>query len=207
MGVAMIGGTPLTLAVNSSLPANTIQELIAYARANPGKLNFGSSGNGGVVHLASELFKLKTKIDMVHVPFSGGGPQMNALLAGNIHIMLSPTSTLVPHVKSGRIRMLGVGSATRVPGLDVPTIEESGVPGYQAGFWLAIFAPAGTPRPIIEKLNAQINAALREKQLAETLRAQAMFISLLSPEELDRLFRDEVRQWQAVVKESGAKID
>lgn len=205
--VTFIGDSPFTLAVNSKLPVQNVRELITYARANPGKLSYGSSGNGGVVHLAMELFKSMAKIDILHVPYNGGGPQMNALLAGDIQVMLSPASNFIQHVAAGRVRMLGVASQTRVPGLDLPTISEAGLPGYQSGVWMAIYAPAGTPRSVVEKLSSQINAALRDKQLYDTYTRLGMVGGGGSAEDLGKMFSEDVQRWQAIVRESGAKVD
>lgn len=205
--VGFIGDSPFTLAVNAKLAVNNVRELIAYAKANPGKLSFGSSGNGGVVHLGMELFKSLAGVDMLHVPYNGGGPQMNALLAGDIQVMLSPASNFVQHVATGRVRMLAVASRARVPGLDLPTVIEAGVPGYQSGVWMALYTASGTPRPVIDKLNGALNTALRERVLADTLQKLGMVAMPGTPEELGKMFNEEVQRWQSIVRTANIKID
>ena len=205
--VAMIGEQPFSLVVNPTLPVKSTQELISYARANPGKLSYGSSGNGGAIHLGMELFKSMAGIDMLHVPFSGGGPTQTALIAGDIQVMLSPASNFVQHAKSGRVRLIGVASPKRVEGLDLPTVAESGLPAYASGVWMAIFAPAATPRAVIDKLNAAVNRALKDKQISDTYQNIGMVTGAGSPDDLGRAFRAEVLRWQKLVRETGAKVD
>lgn len=205
--IIYLGAQPFSLVVNSTLPIRSVAEFLAYARANPGKLNYGSSGNGGAIHLGVELLKSMARIDMVHVPFKGGGPQIQALLAGSIQVMLSPPSNFVQHVQSGRVRIIGIAGTKRISTVDAPTIAESGVPGYEAGVWYAFYAPAGTPRPIIERLNAATNRALQDKPLATTLDRLGMVVAGGSPEIQGRLFKDDLDRWAKVVKDSNIQAE
>jgi len=205
--IIYLGAQPFSLVVNSTLPIRSVSEFLAYARANPGKLNYGSSGNGGAIHLGVELLKSMAKIDMVHVPFKGGGPTLQALLAGSIQVMLSPPSNFVQHVQSGRVRIIGVAGAKRISTVDAPTIAESGVPGYEAGVWYAFYAPAGTPRPIIEKLNGAANRALQDKQIITTLDRLGMVIAGGTPEAQGRLFKDDLDRWAKVVKDGNIQAE
>ncbi len=205
--IAMLIRTPNVLAVHPSLPVRTVSELIDYARANPGKLNYGSSGNGATNHMGAELFKSMAKVDMVHVPFKGGGEALTALLGGQINVLFNPASTLVPHEKSGKLRLLAVASAKRVDSLSLPTVSESGLPGFESGVWFGLFAPAGTPAPIIANLNAVVNAILKDKQVADVLNGSGLIPIGGTPAELKDLLAFDTVRWAAVVKASGLKID
>jgi tripartite-type tricarboxylate transporter receptor subunit TctC len=184
-----------------------VQELIAYAKANPGKLNYGSSGNGGTIHLAMELFKSETKTEMVHVPFKGSGETIRAVLAGEVQVSLTPPLNFAQHAQSGKARILAVASARRIPGLDYPTIAEAGVPGYTAGVWMALFAPAGTPRSIVEKINAVVNRALQNPQVSGAYERLGMSVEGGSVDDITKLYLDEVKRWPVVVKAAGLSLD
>jgi tripartite-type tricarboxylate transporter receptor subunit TctC len=184
-----------------------VSELIAYARTNPGKLNYGSSGNGATNHMGAELFKSMAKIDMVHVPFKGGGEALTALLGGQINVLFNPASTLVPHEKSGKLRLLAVGSAKRVDGLDLPTVSESGLPGFESGVWFGLFAPAGTPAPVVSRLNADVNAILKDKQVADTLNASGLIPIGGTAAELRQVLVADTARWAGVVKAAGLKVE
>jgi len=205
--VGFIGYSPFSIGINAKLPVQNLRELIAYAKANPGKLVYGSSGNGGVVHLASEQFKVMAKIDMLHVPYNGGGPQINALLAGDIQVMVSPAANFVQHVATGRLRMLAVAASKRMPGLDLPTATEAGLPGYEAGVTLAVHTATGTPRPLVDKLNATLNTALRERALNDTLTRAGVLVLPGTPEDLGLAFTQEVQRWQTIIRDAGIRID
>ncbi len=198
---------PFTMVVSANLPVNNVAELIAYARANPGKLNYGSSGNGGPIHLGMELFKSLTKTDIVHVPFKGSGEVINALLSNEVQVSFTPAVNFVQHAKTGRARMLAVASTRRVPGLDLPTVDEAGVKGFTSGVWMALFAPAGTPRPIIDKINNAVNRGLQSTQISETYHRLGMVIEGGSPEELSKMYLEDVRRWPAIVRAAGLVIN
>ncbi|MGE4243465.1 Bug family tripartite tricarboxylate transporter substrate binding protein [Ramlibacter sp.] len=198
---------PFALVVSADLPVRSVQELIAYARANPGKLNYGSSGNGGPIHLGMELFKSITKTDIVHVPFKGSGESIKALLSGEVQIALSPPVNFVQHEKAGRARMLAIASPKRVPGLELSTVAESGVPGFTSGVWMALFAPAGTPRPIVDKINAAVNRGLQNPDVVRNLNALSMTVEGGTVEDITRMYLDEVRRWPPIVKAAGLSLD
>ncbi len=198
---------PFALVVSAALPVKNVQELIAYAKANPGKLNYGSSGNGGTIHLAMELFKSETKTEMVHVPFKGSGETIRAVLAGEVQVSLTPPLNFVQHAQSGKARILAVASARRIAGLDYPTIAEAGVPGYTAGVWMALFAPAGTPRSIVDRINAVVNRALQNPQVSGAYERLGMSVEGGSVDDITKLYLDEVKRWPVVVKAAGLSLD
>jgi tripartite-type tricarboxylate transporter receptor subunit TctC len=198
---------PNVVVVNPSLPAKTIPEFIAYAKANPGKLNMASSGNGSTIHVSGELFKMMTGIDMVHVPYRGGAPALTDLMGGQVQVMFDNLPTSAEHIKSGKLRGLAVTSTTRSHVLpDLPTVADF-VPGYEASAWYGLGAPKGTPPEIIDRLNKDVNAILADPK------AQARFAdlgaSLLpgSVADFGKLVADETEKWAKVVKFSGAKPD
>jgi tripartite-type tricarboxylate transporter receptor subunit TctC len=196
------------LAVNNDVPARTVRELIDYAKKNPGKLSNGSSGNGTTGHLGGELFKTMTGTDIVHVPYKGSAQAINDLISGNIQVMFDNVPSIGPHVKSGRVRGLGVSAprrATTFP--DVPTIAEAGVPGYETNSWGGIIGPARLPREIILKLHAEIKKALASPAVAERYRQLDTEPDGGTPEEFAALVRSETPKWAEVVKRSGAKVD
>ena len=199
---------PQALVATASLPVNNVKELIAYARANPGKLNVASSGIGTPNHLGGEMLKYLAKIDIVHVPYKGGGPAMTDLIAGQVQLQFSSIPTVLTHVKAGRIKMLAIGSAKRSPALpDVPTIAESGVPGYEYTTWYGIFGPRGLAKPVVAQLNAAVVKALAAPDLAQRLMSQGAEPSPSSPEELTRYMREESARWAKVIKAAGIKAE
>jgi len=205
--IAQLIRTPNVLAVNPALPVRTTSELIAYARANPGKLNYGSSGNGATNHMAMELFKSMAKVDIQHIPYKGGSEAMAALLGGQVQVLFNPASTLAPQDKSGRLRMIAVGSPERVKGLNLPTVAESGLPGFQSEVWFGLFAPAGTPAPVIAKLNALTNRILKDPSVAEVLNKAGLEPVGGSVEDMGKLLQADTTRWSEVVKATGAKIE
>jgi tripartite-type tricarboxylate transporter receptor subunit TctC len=204
--IAQLIRTPNVLAVNPALPVRTTAELIAYARANPGKLNYGSSGNGATNHMAMELFKTLAKVDIQHVPFKGGSEALAALLGGQIQVLFNPASTLAPQDKTGRLRMIAITSTERVKDLNLPTVAESGLPGFKSEVWFGLFAPAGTPAPVIARLNALTNRILKDPSVAEVLDKAGMEPVGGSVEDLGKLLQTDSARWAEVVKATGAKI-
>ena len=204
--IAQLIRTPNVLAVNPGLPVRTTAELIAYARANPGKLNYGSSGNGATNHMAMELFKTLAKVDIQHVPFKGGSEALAALLGGQIQVLFNPASTLAPQDKTGRLRMIAIASTERVNGLNLPTVAESGLPGFKSEVWFGLFAPAGTPAPVIARLNALTNRILKDPSVAEVLDKAGMEPVGGTVEDLGKLLQADSARWAEVVKATGAKI-
>jgi tripartite-type tricarboxylate transporter receptor subunit TctC len=196
------------LTVNPALPVHSVSELIQYAQANPGKVNFASAGNGTTSHLAGELFRSMTGIDVVHVPYRGGALAATDLIGGQVQMMIDVMPNTYPLVKSGKLRGLAVTTAQRLPTApDVPTIAESGVAGFEVSAWDGILAPAGTPAPIIDKLNGAIRRALDDPQVRESLLARGAQPVAGTPEAFARHIRAETDKWAKVVRQSGAKVD
>jgi tripartite-type tricarboxylate transporter receptor subunit TctC len=192
------------LVVNISVPVKTVQELIALARAQPGKLTYGSSGAGNAGHLAAELFKSMTKTDMVHVPYKGGAPAMIDLIAGQVQLVFSSAPTAVPQVKAGKIRGIAVTTIRRSTALpELPTIAESGLPGYEADNWYGIVTTAGTQRPIINYLNTEIVRALQSPDVKELLFKQGLEVRTSTPAEFGAYIKSEFDKWKKVIKDAG----
>ncbi|KPK19474.1 MAG: hypothetical protein AMJ67_05055 [Betaproteobacteria bacterium SG8_41] len=204
--VALIGTTGLVLSVHPSVPARSVKEFIAHAKANPGKLNFGSAGTGGLGHLAGEVFKLESKVDFVHVPYKGSGPTMRALLAGEIQLSFSSMVPSIPHVKAGRLRALGVTTAQRSPALpDVPAISET-LPGYEVTHWYGLWGPRGLPKPILARWNKEVSRVLQLDDVKRRLSNEGMVPGGGSPESFAKFLRQQVEKWRRVVKEANIKI-
>jgi tripartite-type tricarboxylate transporter receptor subunit TctC len=206
--VILVAGVPNVLVVNLSLPVNSVQELIAYAKANPGKLNFASSGSGTSIHLSGELFKVMAGVDMTHVPYKGSAPALQDLIGGRVQLMFDNLPPSLPQIKGGKLKALAVTSSTRAPALpDTPTIAESGLPGFEASSWFGVLAPAGTPPAIIAKLNAEIAKWLTTPEAREKLLALGADAAGGTPEDFARHIQLETTKWAKVVKDSGAKVD
>ncbi len=204
--VSLLALNPQLLAVHNSLPVNTVKELIALAKAQPGKLNYASVGEGTPNHLAMELFKSMTGTDMVHVPYKGAAPAVTDLVGGHVQLMFNPMPPLLPHVKSGRLKALAVGGTQRSSALpDVPTVAEAGVPGYEYVTWYSIVAPAKTPRAIINKLNARLAAVLVMPDVAQRLSVQGAEPRASTPEELTRFMQDDTRRLGGIIRFAGIK--
>jgi tripartite-type tricarboxylate transporter receptor subunit TctC len=193
------------------VPAKNVAELVSYARANPGKVTFGSAGNGSSNHLSGEVLKVITKAPMEHVPYKGSGPAMTDLIAGNITCMFDVLITSVPQMRAGRVRALAVTSARRSPYVpEVPTMDESGIKGYaQAGsdLWFGIVGPAGMPKAIVQKLNEKLIEALRAPDMRERIRLQSFDLWTSTPEEFSRVLREDREKWGQIVSAAGAKVD
>jgi tripartite-type tricarboxylate transporter receptor subunit TctC len=206
--VSLVASIPFALIVHPSLPATSVKELIALAKAKPGSLNFSSAGSGTSNHLAGELFKSMTGTFMVHIPYKGSAPALNDLIAGQVQLMFDLVLTTAPHVKSGAVRALAVTGRERSSALPgVPTVAESGVPGYEVSAWFGFFAPAGTPPAVVNALNAETVKTLRLPDLRERLASQGADAVTNSPEQFSALVREELAKWTRVVKASGMKAD
>ena len=201
-------GTPNLLAVTSSLPVQSVQDLIAYAKKNPDKLLFASTGNGSSIHVGMELFKQMTGTQMLHVPFKAAVVAIADLTAGRVHLMADNINSIGPHVKAGRLRGLAVTSAKRVPAFaELPTIAESGVPGFDVQAWAGVIVPAGVPKPIVQRLNAEIGKALATPAVADKLPELGLIVVGSTPEQFAAHIKAEAARWAEVVKRSGAKAD
>jgi len=204
--ITKLGEGSLLMAVNANSSIKTMQDLLAAARARPGTLNYGSSGIGGVNHLATEVLNRMAKIDTVHIPYKGIGPAVADLLGGQIQILLSGIPNVMPQVKAGKLRPLAVSTTKRSAFLpEVPTIAESGVPGYSVVLWWGLFAPGGTPRPIIARLNQEVGKILLSAEMRERLAAEGAEPTPTSPEEFAALVRDEIQFWRKIAREAGIK--
>jgi tripartite-type tricarboxylate transporter receptor subunit TctC len=205
--VAPVLRAPNIMVVNPSVPATSVPEFIAYAKAHPGRINMASTGNGTTTHLSGELFKAMTGVDMVHVPYRGNAPALTDLMGGQVQVLFDSLSTSLEHVKAGRLRALAVTSATRSPVLpDLPTVADF-VPGYEASAFFGICAPAATPRDIVEKLNRETNVALADLRMRARLADLGSVAIPDTPAAFARLFADETEKWAKVVKLAGAKAD
>jgi tripartite-type tricarboxylate transporter receptor subunit TctC len=198
----------MIVAASSRLPVNSLAELIAYAKANPGKVNYGSSGPGGISHLAAELFKNAAGIDIVHVPYRGAAPAVQDLLAGQVQMVMLDISVLLPHIRSGNIKALAVSSKTRSALLpDLPTTTECGLPTVLSDNWYGLAAPAAVPKPILERIHAAAVTVLKTKEASEPMMAQGAVIRPMTPAEYTDFVRQEREKWGPVVKASGARMD
>jgi len=206
--VILVAGVPNVLVIGPGLPVNSVQELIAYAKANPGKLNFASSGSGTSIHLSGELFKTLTGVQMTHVPYKGSAPALSDLMGGQVQLMFDNLPSSLAFIKAGKLRALAVTSTVRAAALpDVPTMVEAGVPGFEASSWFGILAPAGTPRDIVMRINGEVAKWLASPDAREKLSAQGAIAAGGTPEDFARHIGSETTKWAKVVKESGAKVD
>jgi tripartite-type tricarboxylate transporter receptor subunit TctC len=206
--VALIALVPNVMEVNPSVPVKSVQEFIALAKSQPGKIYFASSGSGTSIHMSGEMFKMMTGVDIVHVPYKGSGPALADLVGGQVSVMWDNLPSSMAFIKSGKLRALAVTSASRFPALpDVPTMQEAGVAGFEATAWFGIVAPKATPEPIVRRLNAEVNKALAMPDVKEKLLQQGAEASPVSPEEFGAFIHNEVVKWGKVVKASGAKVE
>ena len=204
--ITLIGTVPFMMLVHPSVPANTVQEFIAYARANPGKMNFGSGGNGTIPHMGGELMKLRAGLDMTHVPFKGGADSLTALLGGQIQMTIDGGPHVIGHIRSGALRLLGVATLQRLPEFpNTPTIAESGLPGFESNAWQSLWVTGGTPPATIRKISAEVMAILRSPDIVERLKAMGVTPIGSTPAEAETFIRAETAKWAAVIKASGAK--
>ncbi|MGZ8267584.1 MAG: Bug family tripartite tricarboxylate transporter substrate binding protein [Burkholderiales bacterium] len=205
--VMLVARGPLVIVVHPSLPVKSVKELIALAKANPGKITFGSSGQGAIVHLTTELFLEMAGIKMTHVPYKGGGPALVDLLAGQISLVFATPQTSLSHVKSGRLRALGVTTASRIGAEPhIPTIAEAGVAGYEVTNWHGLIGPKGLPRAVVERMNAEANKAIRSKEVEERMQGDGVSPAGGAPEALRAQIEKEIPVWKQVVTRAGIRI-
>lgn len=206
--VALGASGALLLVVNPSVPAQSVSELVALARAKPGQLNYANSGSGTTAHLSGELFKRMAGVEIVSVAYKGGGPSVIALMAGEVQIYFATIPAALPQVKAGRLRALAVTSSKRVPELaDVPTVSASGLPGFEVMFWIGFFAPAGTPRPVVAKLNGEIVRILNMPDVRQRLSGHGLIPGGGTPEELGAFLKAEIAKWGKLIKEAGIRVN
>jgi len=206
--VSLVASTPNLLVVNNDLPVRSVQDLIAYGRANPNKLSFGSPGIGSSVHVSGELFKSMTGVQMTHIPYKGRQMAIPDLIGGQIQLMFDNMPSALPMAREGKIRAVAQTSAKRSAAApDIPTVAESGLPGFEATSWFALFAPAGTPREVVARLNAEVLRVFRLPEVQDRLKQLGLDAVLSSPEELARYQQGEIAKWAKVVKDSGAKAE
>ncbi len=206
--VALVALVPNVMVVNPAVPATTVREFIDYVKARPGKVNFASSGAGTSIHMSAEMFKMMTGVDMVHVPYKGSAQAIADLIGGQVSVMFDNLPSSMPHIKSGRLRALAITTATRYPALpDLPTLAESGVPGYDSSAWFGIVAPTGTPKEVVDRLNLEVNKILALPDVKERLEAQGAVPMPGSPADFGHLIHTEIEKWAKVVKASGARVD
>jgi len=204
--ISLIATTPYLLVVNPAVKAGSVKELVELMKASPGKLNYASAGVGSTTHLAMEMLKAASSTFVLHIPYSGNGPAGRAVMAGEVEILFGSLPAVLPHAKAGRVRALAVGTPKRSPSLpEVPTVAESGYPGFDASLWLAFMAPAGTPAPIIERLQKEIAAAVNAKDTAELLDKNGAEPLVSTPAELAAMIKDGVGKYAKVVKAAGVK--
>jgi tripartite-type tricarboxylate transporter receptor subunit TctC len=206
--VAPVNYSDLVLVVHPSVPANSLAEFIALAKAKPGALNYASSGTGTPYHMAGELFKAMAGVNIVHVPYKGSSGARTDILGGQVQMMFDAITTMAPNVQAGKLKALGTSGQARSAVLaDVPTVSEAGVPGYDAVIWLGIMAPAATPRPIVERLNAEITKAVNAPEMKAAWARQGAVAMTMAPDEFARFMREDIDKWARIVKISGAKPD
>src|SRR5258706_6127475 len=198
----------LLMVVHPGVPANNLKEFIALAKASPGKLNYASSGPGTPYHMAGELFKAMAGVDIVHVPYKGSDGARTRILGRQVQMMIDAITTMAPDVRAGKLKAMGTTGRTRSSVLpDVPTLAEAGVPGYETGIWLGLMAPAGTPRPVLERLNVEIAKVLNSAEVKDTWGKQGAAPMSMSIEQFDKFLRDDIAKWAGVVKATGMKVE
>jgi len=206
--IALVAHVPNIMEVHPSVPAKTVKEFIALAKAHPGQINYASSGSGTSIHLSAELFMMMTGVRMVHVPYKGSGPALTDLMAGQVSVMFDNLPSSMVYIKAGRLRPLAVTTRTRYPGLpDIPTVAEAGVPGYEAIAWFGMLGPAALPRDVVMRLNTEVNRAIQLPDVAERLAQQGAIPEAMTPENFGAFIRGEIAKWAKVVKASGAKVE
>jgi tripartite-type tricarboxylate transporter receptor subunit TctC len=206
--ITLVASTPNVITVNADTPAKTLAELLAMARARPGALSFGSTSAGGSPHMSVELLKMMAKVDLVHIPYKGGGPMLTDLIGGQIPMGVDNLPSSMAHIKSGKIRALAVTTATRWPGApDIPTVAESGVPGYEVSAWFGLLAPAGTPKEIVDLLQRSVADGLRDPAVAQRLQELGAEPVASTPDAFGRQIAGEIDKWKKVVAATGVKVE
>jgi tripartite-type tricarboxylate transporter receptor subunit TctC len=206
--IGTLGSVPIVLVVNAASPYKSVDDLIAAARAKPGALSYASSGSGGPQHMSAELFGLMTGVKMVHVPYKGNAPALTDVLGGQIDVLFSPINSALPHIRSGKLRALAMASDKRVAALpEVPTLTEAGVAGYKSEIWIGLFAPARTPRDIVDRLSAEITRMQAQPDVKEQLAAQGIEPMLTPPAQVSTMIRSDLARWQKVIRETGVKAN
>ncbi len=206
--IGMIGGTPNVLVVNASLPVNSVKELVAYLKKNPGKVNYGSAGPGTLTHLTMELFKMQVGSFMVHIPYRGIAPAFTDLIGGQTQVMFPGLAAAVPHIKSGRVRPIAVTGNERHPLFkDVPTLNESGFKGFDAMQWYGVVGPAGMPAPIVKQLNDTLGQILKAPDLSERLSVEAVQPMIMTPDEFAQFIKTDIARWTKLAKERNIQLD
>ena len=206
--VAPVNYSDLLMVVHPSVPASTVAEFVALAKARPGGLNYASSGPGTPYHMAGELFKAMAQVDIVHVPYKGSSGARTDILGGQVHMMFDAITTMAPNVRAGKLKALGTSGKARSTVLpEVPTVSEAGVPGYEAVIWLGIMAPAGTPKAVIDRLNAEITRATGSAEVKDAWLKQGATPMSMTPEEFGHFLREDIEKWARIVKLSGARTD
>ena len=203
-----INYSDLLMVIHPSVPANNLKEFIALAKSKPRELNYASSGPGTPYHMAGELFKAMAGVDIVHVPYKGSDGARTGILGGQVQMMIDAITTMAANVRAGKLKALGTTGKTRSSVLpDVPTVAEAGVPGYETGIWLGLMAPAGTPRPVLERLNAEVLKVLHTPEVREAWGKQGAQPMGMSIDQFDKFLREDIAKWANVVKVTGAKVD
>ena len=206
--VALLTVSTNAIAVHPSVPVNNLKEFIAYAKANPGKLNYASQGNGSVSHIGTEIFKQTTGVDMVHVPYKGSGPAIQDVLAGQVQVFISTPPSLMQHIQSGKLKGLAVTGKSRHPGMpNVPTTTEAGLPSFQLESWVALYAPTGTPAPVITKLTDSVKQSLALPEVKERAEAAGVELRYLNPTAMDALLKKELPYWNKAIKAAHITLD
>lgn len=206
--VSLLGTTALALAVHPSVQAQSVQDLTRLLRSQPGRLSYASSGNGSPQHMAMEMFKAMTKTSVVHIPYRGAAPALTDVAGGQIEMIISVVNQVIPHARAGRLRALAVTSRKRLNALpDVPTLDESGVPGYECEIWLGLSAPAGTPAPVIEMLNQAVRSAMATPDVVQRLGGQGIEVLVSSPEQMRQRVADDLKRWSQVIRSAGIKAE
>ena len=206
--IGLVASTPMVLEVHPSVPARTLAEFIAHAKANPGKLTYASGGIGTTAHLLSELLNLRAGLDMTHIPYQGGAPAVADLIGGHVGFSFASMPSALPHVRAGKLRALAVAPAQRVPSApELPTVAESGLPGFSSEDWQGVLAPAKTPQDIVMRLNGEIHKVLGATEVRDKLDAQGFQVRLSTPQQFAELIRSESTKWAKIVKEANIRID
>lgn len=206
--ISLLGTTALALVVHPSVAANNVRELIDLARKGPGRLNYASSGNGSPQHMSAEMFKAMTKTSLTHIPYRGAAPAVNDLLAGQVQVTVGVVNQLIPHIRAGKLKALGVTTRKRLAQMpDVPTLDEAGVPGYESEIWLGLAAPAGTPPAIIEQINQAVRKAMASADVVSKLQSQGIDVVVSSPDQMRLRGLEDLKRWGDIIRTAGIKVD